>query len=231
MANHYLKALFVFDVAPDEADLVAQAFEAADLLANQPDEAAIASAYADLGPAFAAALPGSADDPFASFRELFDDGDYPGFGCTLERIEGRGDQGPRLWFAGEQVAVDALPRLFARVAPSSLPFAFEYAFDCDRLGIGEFGGGVAIATAEGADWISSRELVEKAVEPKPTLLVLAVRDAERGLAFWNGDRRFGALADAAVFTEAEAAASDMPAADPRPEWMPLPERHAKDSRP
>lgn len=53
-------------------------------------------------------------------------------------------------------------------------------------------------------------------------LVIAKRDVEHGLDFWNNDAGFGRLADATVFTPAEAAEFDLPIADDEPEWLTLP---------
>ncbi len=223
MANHYVRASFVLDVTADEAELIVKAFDAAGLLDGTPAAAEIEAGYVGLGQAFAAAFPPGDDDPFASFRDLFDDGDYPTFGCEIDGSELAGG-GVRLWFGGDQVGIDALPRLFAKVAPSALPFAFEYSFDCDRLRIGEFGGGIAIATAEGADWITTRSLVEDVLAPSPPLrrFVLATRDPATGLAFWNREAGFGALEAATVFGEAETRAFDTGVVDRPAAWLALP---------
>ena len=52
--------------------------------------------------------------------------------------------------------------------------------------------------------------------------VLAIRDRELGSSFWNNRDGFGRLRDATVFTEAEAAAFDVPIADDEPEWLAMP---------
>lgn len=53
-------------------------------------------------------------------------------------------------------------------------------------------------------------------------LIIAKRDAEHGLDFWNNEDGFGRLADATVFTPAEAAEFDLPIADDEPEWLTMP---------
>lgn len=53
-------------------------------------------------------------------------------------------------------------------------------------------------------------------------LVLATRDHQHGLSFWNNDFGFGPLFNAAVFSEAEVATFDVPIADDEPEWLALP---------
>lgn len=57
-------------------------------------------------------------------------------------------------------------------------------------------------------------------------LVIATRDAEEGLLFWNSDDGFGALETATVFSEAEAADIDLPIANDQPEWLALPPSRA-----
>jgi hypothetical protein len=53
-------------------------------------------------------------------------------------------------------------------------------------------------------------------------LVIAKRDTENGLDFWSNEDGFGRLADATIFTPAEAAEFDLPIADEEPEWLTLP---------
>lgn len=52
--------------------------------------------------------------------------------------------------------------------------------------------------------------------------VLVTRDPKFGLSFWNGADELGALRDATLFTEAEAAVFDVPTADNEPEWLAMP---------
>ena len=52
--------------------------------------------------------------------------------------------------------------------------------------------------------------------------VLATRNGEPGLSFWNNEDGFGSLARATVFSETEAAKFDLPIADDQPEWLAMP---------
>lgn len=61
--------------------------------------------------------------------------------------------------------------------------------------------------------------------------VLATRDREHGLSFWNNTSGFGALRDATVFSEDEAGASDLPIADDEPEWLTIPTPLCAEPRP
>lgn len=54
--------------------------------------------------------------------------------------------------------------------------------------------------------------------------VLAVRDETHGLSFWSKAYGFGPLFNATVFSESDAAAFDLPAAETEPEWLALPAR-------
>ena len=226
MANSYVKAAFAVSFLPDEAFLIEQAFEAAELLADGIEPEAATELYDGFGAAFAAAFPRGADDPFEAVRALFDDPDYPIFGCELDVDQPGPDGRVKAWFGGEQVAVDALPRLFHLAAPASLPIGFEFALTCDRLRADEFGGGFALATADGPIWGDTRRMLERAFERTQGEgvdgYVLATRDRDNGLSFWNNEAGFGRLAAATVFSEAEAARHDVPIADDQPEWLALP---------
>lgn len=226
MANSCVKAAFAIRVAPDEALLIEQVFEAAEQLSQGLDPAEAGALYARFGPAFAHAFPRGAEDAFAAVRALFDDPAYPAFGCEVDIDQPGPDRRVPVWFGGDQVAIDALPRLFHRVAVSSLPIGFQFAFTCDRYRIDEFGGGYAIATAAGAAWEDSRRLLERAFAratgDEPDQLVLASHSAEHGLTFFSAAGGFGPLAEATVFTSTERAALALPCAGDRLEWLTLP---------
>lgn len=53
--------------------------------------------------------------------------------------------------------------------------------------------------------------------------VLAIRDPQHGLSFWNDDTGFDRLSRARVFSEAEAANHNVPLAHDQPEWLAMPE--------
>lgn len=61
--------------------------------------------------------------------------------------------------------------------------------------------------------------------------VLATRDRQHGLSFWNNSYGFGPLFNATVFSEAEAATFDVPIADDEPEWLALPAPLPAEPRP
>ncbi|WP_234415790.1 hypothetical protein [Sphingobium yanoikuyae] len=227
MANNYLKASFLIEVTPVEAALIDCAFAASDLLGDLGDEpAARLAAYSGLGSAFAAAFPPGGDDPFETFPALFVDPTYPTFDCDLSRCEPRSEGRVHLHFAGEQFAIDAVGHLLFAAAKSALPFGFEFSLDCDRLVPGQFGGGYVAITEQGVSFGHSSALLDRAIgraiEEGADGYVLVTRHATHGLSFWNREAGFGRLADASIFSEAEASRLDIPITDDQPEWLAMP---------
>lgn len=228
MANSYTKAAFGLTVTAAEAALLAGAIEAAALLDDGDDDpAARAASFATLGADFATAFPPTDDDPFAGFLTLFDDADYPYLGCDIDIGEADAVGRVEVYFSGEQFDVGVAAELVFRVCRSALPFGFEYAFDCDKLRAGEFGGGYVLITAEHVHFNGTATLLDRALaraHGDTTIdgFVLTTRHSEHGLSFWNNDAGFGPLARATVFTEREADDYDVPIADDQPEWLALP---------
>ena len=112
-------------------------------------------------------------------------------------------------------------------AASSLPRCFQYACACCRLRHVEFGGGAFVVTQAGIRYHSTSDILRAGLDDTPAEegrsgFVLATRDPEHGLSFWNNETGFGRLAEATVFSEAEAAAFDKPIAHDEPEWLACP---------
>ncbi|WP_328281972.1 hypothetical protein [Sphingobium sp.] len=227
MANHFTKASFVLAVTSAEADVLRKVADALDTVGDAALEPADRAArFAALGPVFAACFPPSEAEPFDGFLGLFSDPDYPTLGFTLE-IDPPGDTDTvRVWIHGDQIDIEAAAALIQAVATSALPYGFEYALDCDRMRPGEFGGGYVVIRADDIEYGGSARGLEQALtrrtENAEQCLVIAMRDADEGLLFWNGDDGFGALETATVFSEAEAADIDLPIANDQPEWLALP---------
>lgn len=228
MANSYTKAAFGLTVTAAEAALLAKAIEAADYLADGEDDPAARTArFAALGADFAAVFPPTDEDAFAGFLELFDDADYPYLGCDIDL--GKADAAGRVevYVCGEQFDVGVAAELLFRVCRSALPFGFEYAFDCDKLRAGEFGGGYVLITADHVHFNGTATLLDRALarahgDASVDGFVLATRNREHGLSFWSNEAGFGPLSQATVFTEREAGEYDVPIADDQPEWLALP---------
>ncbi|MDE8650595.1 hypothetical protein [Novosphingobium album (ex Liu et al. 2023)] len=227
MANHFTKASFMLAVTPAEAEVLRLIAEAVDILGEAGIEpAGRAARFAALGPAFAATFPPSADNPFDGFLGLFPDPDYPRLGFTLQvDAPGAGDT-IRVWIHGDQVDIETAAALIQATAKSALPFGFEYALDCDRMRPGEFGGGFVVIREDDIEYGGSARGLEAALARRPDEaengLVIAMRDPEEGLLFWNSADGFGALETATVYSETEASNLDLPIADDQPEWLALP---------
>ena len=74
--------------------------------------------------------------------------------------------------------------------------------------------------ATGIHWIETNKVHDTLhFAPK---LVIAMRDGEEGLLFWNSRQGFGSLDSADVFTESQALSTDLPIAVDQPEWLALP---------
>lgn len=228
MANHFVKASFLLAVTRAEAEIfrqIDQAIEAVDDASR--DGPCRAEHFAALGPAFAACFPPSADDPFDGFLTLFSDPNYPRLGFTLQIDPPGGTGEASAWVHGDQVDIEAAAALIQAVAKSALPYGFEYALDCDRMRPGEFGGGYVVITRGDIEFGSSAQGLERALartaKPGPSL-VLATRDDEEGLLFWNAADGFGSLESATVYSESEAGQAGAVIADDEPEWLELPAR-------
>ncbi|PTD15894.1 hypothetical protein CV103_21430 [Sphingomonas fennica] len=227
MANHFTKASFTLAVTAAEAEVVRRVDDAIDALDDaslEPEQRA--ARFAALGPAFAASFAPTDADPFSGFVGIFPDPDYPRLGFTLQVDSAGADDRVGVWIHGDQVDIEAAAGLIQAAAKSALPFGFEYALDCDRMRPCEFGGGFVVIRADDIEFGGSARGLEKALSRRPDEaengLVIATRDAEEGLLFWNSDTGFGALETATVFSDAEAANADLPIADDQPEWLALP---------
>ena len=227
MANHFTKASFTLAVTPAEAGvlrLIDDAVESLDDASLEPDERA--ARFAALGLLFAACFPPTEADPFSGFLEIFSDPDHPHLGFTLQVDPAGADETVGVWIHGDQVDIEAAAALIQAAARSALPFGFEYALDCDRMRPGEFGGGFVVIREDGIEYGGSARGLEKALTRRigeaEHGLVIATRDDEEGLLFWNSETGSGSLETATVFSEAEAANTDLPIANDQPEWLALP---------
>jgi hypothetical protein len=227
MANNYTKASFTLAVLPAEAEVLRRVPDALEILGERAlDPAERAARFADLGSAFAECFPPSEADPFEGFLDIFSDGDYPCLGFELVVDPPGEGETIGIWIYGEQVDIDTAAALIKGTAKSALPFGFEYALDCDRLRPGEFGGGYVVIRDDGIEFGGSAPGLERALSRSRAhaerALVMAIRDGDEGLLFWNNASGFGALANATIFSEAEAVACDLPIAADQPEWLALP---------
>ena len=226
MANTFIKASFVIALTLIEADLLHKCCETARKLADReiPDDERAAH-FASLGPDFTAAFPPSNEDPFSGFLAIFDDPEFPHLDCTVVLDDPDGERQNATIF-GDQINVELIAQLIFRLCKSALPFGFEYTLDCDGLRPGQFGGGLVIITKDGIEHGGTSTMLDRALAREKDEgadgYVLAIRDPEHGLSFWNNDSGFGRLGEATVFSEKEAAQFDKPIANDEPEWLAMP---------
>jgi hypothetical protein len=137
-----------------------------------------------------------------------------------------GDGGAQLAIFGDNVDVESLARIIHAICKTAQPCGFAYAYGCTKLRENEFGGGYVVIGPEGPEFHDTDSDLRRALsemqseDARP--LVIATRNRDHGLEFWNNQTGFGRLANATVFTPAEAASHDLPIADDEPEWLTLP---------
>jgi hypothetical protein len=210
VSNSYTKAAFCILMSPADVTTLNLAEKAVDILDTVSDDEDLKLSFDALGVGFHKVFPAKGPNDFGSFLQLFDDPAYPRFGCSID-IEEPGTNGLcEVTFTGEQIEVEAIARLIFAACKSALPCGFEWAHDADRLRVGEFGGGTVVITAAGIQYHSTRDVLDRAnireiSEPDEAVdgLVMVLRD-KNGLRFWNNRIGFGSLADAKVFSKAEA---------------------------
>jgi hypothetical protein len=226
MANNYIHAAFAVTITASEAELIAAAETAINAIEEDLQGEDRREAYEALGSAFADAFPPISDDPFSGFMPIFPDKDFPCFDATITIEDGQDHTTRVVTFSGDQFGIEQVANLLFACAKSALPIGFEYAYTCDKLRNDEFGGGAVIIKADGIDYHSTHAIVSNALSAQPDTetarLVLTTRDAEHGLLFWNNEAGFGNFTSATLFTEAEAAAFDVPIALDEPEWLACP---------
>ncbi|API60179.1 hypothetical protein BSL82_13465 [Tardibacter chloracetimidivorans] len=228
MSNSYTKAAFDLTVTVAEAGMLRRVIAAVELIDDTEAGSDVREArYASLRPDFAALFPRGDEDPFAGLLDLFEDPQYPylDFHVAFSEADQLGQV--LVTFSGEQFGIDVAAKLIQRCARSALPFGFEWASDCDRLRVGEFGGGYVVITEHRVSYGHTTQLLDRAIararDEGADGFVLAIRDPQHGLSFWNDDAGFDRLSRARVFSEAEAANHDVPLAHDQREWLAMPE--------
>lgn len=227
MSNNYTKAAFGIAATSAEADLLRRVIGAIELIGDASVGLdALEAHYLGMGDDFAALFPRTELSPFDGLLDLFPDGNYPVPDFDVEI--GEPDEAGQVvvFFSGEQFRVEVAANLIQRCAPSVLPFGFEFACDADKLRAGELGGGYVAITATAIEYGHTTLMLDRAIaralDEGADGFVLAARDSERGLSFWNKEHGFGRLMNATMFSEAEAAKFDVPIAVGQPEWLAMP---------
>jgi hypothetical protein len=227
MSNSYTKAAFTLVVTAAEADLLRRVVAAIEMIGDASiGHDAFETHYARVGADFAALFPRSELSPFDGLLDLFPDPNYPVLDFDIDIGEPIGDEQVVVFFSGEQFGIETAANLIQRCARSALPFGFEWALDHDRLRPGEFGGGYVVITETAIEYGSTGRMLDRALarvhDEGADGFVLAIRQAEHGLSFWNDTGGFDRLARARIFSEAEAGRFELPVANDEPEWLAMP---------
>ena len=222
MADHYTKTSFVLEADPRD---VAFLREVTDLDLSLVPDIEWREQFENRSARFKNAFPGSDADPFEAYRSLFSDPGYPipGF-----EISGRNDR--------RRAATHCRQRRPDRPGNSGQHRAghvperpTDGVLLCLRIQQArpdEFGGGFVLITDDAVVFRGTQEGLHSALkqleDEDARSLVLATRDPEHGLSFWNKETGFGRLADATVFTPSEAEKADPVIAADEPEWTTMP---------
>ena len=223
MADHYVKASFVLEANDSDIEFLEEIVEL-DLWTIAEED--WRERFEQSSARFKNAFTGSDEDPFESYRELFSDPDYPSPGFEIEHC-GEGENGHmRVIVSGDQIDPEAIANIIQASCPSALPTGFCYAYGCSKLRPDEFGGGFVVIMEDDVVFQGTQEGVDTAlrqIEDEDTRpMVLTISDKDHGLSYWNVKEGFGRLADATVFTPAQASTMEPIIADDEPEWATMP---------
>lgn len=227
MSNSYTKAAFSLVVTAAEADLLRRVVAAIEMIGGADIGIDTLEAhYATVGADFVALFPRTEFRPFDGLLDLFPDPNYPMLAFDIDFSEPDAAGQVIVFLSGEQFGIETAANLIQRGARSALPFGFEWASDCDRLRAGEFGGGYVVITETAIEYGSTGRMLDRALtrvhDEGADGFVLAIRQAEHGLSFWNDAAGFDRLARARIFSEAEAGSFELPVANDEPEWLAMP---------
>lgn len=229
MSNTYVKAAFAVTMSRADAAIIRDAETACEIIEDADENVDLAPAYECLSSPFKNAFPAREGNPFAGFFEIFDDPVYPTLDCEIEYGLPDAMGMCEVMFRGDQFGVEQVAQLLFTACKSALPCAFEFTYDCDRLRIGEFGGGAAIISDAGVTFHNTATMIQAAMGRASTAsdeddrgVVLARRDPDHGLSFWNEHGDYGRLAIARVFTDAEAGTFASATGEDQTEWLSLP---------
>ena len=227
MSNSYTKTAFELTMLPDEFKLLKEVVSVSEMLAwHETSNEDLPAKFDECSQAFRDLFPAVNGNSFERFLELFDDPDYPVLDFDIDQQGAHDDGQVSVVFTGEQFSPEVAASVIQRVCRSALPCGFDYAFDHDKLRLGELGGGFTVVTAEDVSFGTTSQSIDRALarfdDEGSDGFVLVIRNSEHGLSFWNVHDGFGRLRLATVFSEREAAAFDIPFADDQPEWLAMP---------
>jgi hypothetical protein len=219
MSNCYTHSCFVLRITVPECGLLREAIALAQFLDGEPNAHAIAQHWLGLSEAFRTIFPPTGEDVISGFFAIFPDGNFPTFGTDFS-FEEQDDGMFRVFATADQFEPDAVAALLHRTITQSLPVAATWSYDSDRHHPDAFGGGGFMIDPTGIHWIETNKVHDTAHFARK--FVIAMRDSEEGLLFWNSTQGFGALDAADIFSESQALSTNLPIANDQPEWLALP---------
>lgn len=161
MADYFTKASFAFTCSARETALIEEAFQLADDLQAGLDSAAPS-------PEFLAIFPSVNADPFAGFRAIFADSEFPEFGAELETASQPHDAATctvRIFSMGDFQPEPIAALIHRTCAPSlrEAPVGFEWAMTCSRARLDGFGGGWCAIFADRIEFGSTGQSLATAI--------------------------------------------------------------------
>ena len=213
MADYHTHVCFRIPVTAAEVALIGEVQQvSADLCDGDVD-------YAGLSPAFLAAFPHEeGEDPVSGLLALFPDKDYPWIDGDFVTTPDPDKPGQFLLTYGSSEAdPDLIARIIQRTCPSALPFRFGWAGTCTRSRPDAFTGG----------WLEVRaDKIVALTGPDdygtPLQHVVAIRDPEEGLLFWNDEIGWGPLSLAKIFIANDPANEGIRLIHEETVWLELP---------
>lgn len=167
MSDYYTKAAFFIDVSNDEAEFMRECFEISERLEDgMSGESDWESYEKGTSETFKRTFPAeSRSNPFGQFRKLFDDQNYPTFGCHIHLNDhvGEGKEGCSALLRGDHMDVEAVSKLIQLACKSALPFGFEWSTTSDLLDLGEQGGGYFVISESEIKGGSTESLMREAL--------------------------------------------------------------------
>lgn len=173
MANHYVTSACTLRMTAADAEMIRFAQDASDLLSAGMEDDDLKYAFDALDPRFKALFPAVGPSHFGSFLELFDDHDFSTFDCAITISEPDVAGWCEVFFCGQQFGVAAVAELIFAACKSALPCAFSWAFTCDRLRPGEFGGRCVAITEAGIEFHSTTGIPPRAFAHDPCRKVVS----------------------------------------------------------
>ena len=162
MVDYYSMASFAFLCTVEEATILAQAFEIALDLQLERDPGQPDKSFFDI-------FPPMPDDPFASFRAIFPDPDFPELGADLDVTIPPGDPDMRAVaiLGMSHFQHEAVATLIQRACQTSLvrsPVGFEWSLSCSRPRTDGFGGGWCAVFHDRIEFETTGEVLARALE-------------------------------------------------------------------